>query len=78
MPGHGYFDIDFLAFVCWLVPLPACCFWILIKYFCCACPHLSPNFIQRTQPALGGEGKVGRYLFVQKINPEDGFIQRRI
>lgn len=66
VPGHGYFDIDFLAFMCLLVQFPACCFWILIKYFCCACPHLSPNFIQRTQPALEGEGKVGRYFLVPK------------
>lgn len=68
MPGHEYFGIDFLAFMCLLVQFTACGFWILIKYFCCAWPHLAPNFIERAQPALGGEGKVGRYIFVQKIN----------
>ena len=41
---------------------------------------LTLNLSQRAEPALGGEGKVGRYLFVQKINSgdEDCLIQKVI
>lgn len=56
VPGHGYFGVDFLAFMALLMQFIACCFWILIKYFCCACSHLHPTLCSKSRVKGWREG----------------------
>lgn len=68
MPGHGYFGIDFLAFMCLLVQFTSCCFWSINQILMLSLSTSTLNFIQKVEPAHWGKGRTGRFLFVKKIN----------